>query len=251
MKWLQRSTWALLVLLAASWLQAAPAPPAQASIPSVTRPQHVVLLHGLGLSRHWMMPLARKLKKAGFVVHNWSYPSRKHDLQGLVEHVGPWLRERIPEDAEVSLVGFSLGGVVVRGLLNSSYRPHHVRRVVFLGAPHQGSAMANFWCDMPILRGYFGPAAQQLKIAPEAQAARDGLGAVHVPALSIAGDWTIDPISMWVLQAPHDGKVPVSSTQIPHIGHHLTLSASHTTMVFRTKVHDAVIHFLQQQEEAH
>lgn len=45
----------------------------------------------------------------------------------------------------VILVGYSMGGLAARAYLVKRYTDHHVKRLITIGAPHLGSAMARIW----------------------------------------------------------------------------------------------------------
>lgn len=45
----------------------------------------------------------------------------------------------------VILVGYSMGGLAARAYLVKRYTDHHVKRLITIGTPHLGSAMARIW----------------------------------------------------------------------------------------------------------
>ena len=114
-----------------------------------SRPQTVVLLHGLWFSGYILFVLARRLRRQGFTVHAFSYPSVRADLGTNAERLADFL-DTLDADT-VHLVGHSLGGILIRALFH-----HHPRqkpgRIVTLGTPHGGSRVARhlsrhaFWC---------------------------------------------------------------------------------------------------------
>lgn len=116
----------------------------------------VILLHGLGRTWRSMRPVARALKRAGFVTHSIGYPSMRHRLPvlaGMVEErIGRALAaERGARDhsgRDVArpphFVGHSLGCILIRYLL--AHRPDlRGGRVVMLTPPNQGARAADFF----------------------------------------------------------------------------------------------------------
>jgi pimeloyl-ACP methyl ester carboxylesterase len=99
----------------------------------------VVLVNGLWMPDAALWLLARRLRGAGFRVYTFSYPTMREDLLANAQRLETFLHS-IPGDT-VHLVGFSLGGLVVRALFQShpTQRPG---RILLLGSPQQGSRAA-------------------------------------------------------------------------------------------------------------
>ncbi len=117
----------------------------------------VVLVHGMGRTRHSMCALARALERAGYETLNYGYHSRR---SGVDDH-GDELTHRLaaaesrPEVTRIHLVGHSLGNIVIRSALVK--RPlTKMGRVVMLAPPNQGARMADLsagwlsWISRPL-----------------------------------------------------------------------------------------------------
>ena len=82
--------------------------------------QTLVLVHGFLRSSKSMRPMERTLRKEGYSVLNWNYPSRQKTIEGHAED----LVEKLAHIAEkhpgepISFVTHSMGGLVVRQTLN-------------------------------------------------------------------------------------------------------------------------------------
>lgn len=102
----------------------------------------VMVIPGWGLDDRATAPLRRALDRLGYAAHGWAAGRNMGMRRGLGarldEHIGT-LAER--HGGPVSLVGWSLGGVVARELARR--QPHAVRRVFSLGSPISGSPEAN------------------------------------------------------------------------------------------------------------
>lgn len=215
----------------------APRPSRRAvAAPAQARREHVILLHGIWMRGITLLPLARRLRNAGYSVETIDYASVFRGVAPAVEA----LRERMraADAAAVHLVGHSLGGIValeatrgVRGLPKG--------RIVSLGSPLRGSAVARGLASVPGGRLLLGYSAEPLL---------DGLGAwkgtrrVGV----IAGRLPFGlGVSIGALSAPHDGTVSVSETQLPGIADHVTVDASHTGLLFSGEVAELTVAFLR------
>jgi pimeloyl-ACP methyl ester carboxylesterase len=133
--------------------------------------ERVVILHGIARTSAHMAPLADHLAAEGYDVLNLDYPSTEHPLEKLIETTREDVKERLAGTEEtVHFVGYSMGGLVVRGMLNG-WRPEALGRVVLLAVPNSGSEVATFLRGNVLFDAYFGPAGKQLAADdPETQA---------------------------------------------------------------------------------
>lgn len=104
----------------------------------------VVLVHGyLGTSAAWLW-LAWRLRRDGFgTVTAVNYRSVGGDLHAAARKLAATVERLVGESStdRVDLVTHSLGGLVARAYLRENGGAH-VRRLVTLGAPHQGTKLA-------------------------------------------------------------------------------------------------------------
>ena len=182
--------------------------------------------------------LACRLRRQGFTVHAFSYPSVRADLSTNAERLSGFL-DTLDADT-VHLVGHSLGGILIRALFHQHPR-QKPGRIVTLGTPHGGSRVARhlsrhaFWC-WAMGKGV----AQLLDAAPQ--------------------EWTSPPREIGVicgtrsfgmgrllvrhLPLPNDGLLTVKESAFPAAREHLALPVSHTGMLFSREVADQVGQFL-------
>lgn len=64
----------------------------------------------------------------------------------------------------------------------------------------------------------------------------------------IAGNFTIDPISSFIIPGDDDGKVAISSTKLKGMKDHITLSVSHAFFPTNTEVKKQTLYFLNNGE---
>jgi pimeloyl-ACP methyl ester carboxylesterase len=197
---------------------------------------HVILLHGIWMRGITLQPLARRLRSAGYGVETFDYAS----VLGGVEPAIARVRERLRAvDADqVHLVGHSLGALValeaVRGMRNLPRG-----RVVCLGPPLRGSAVARGLAGVPGGRWLLGHSAQALLDGVDAWSGPRRIGV-------IAGRLPFGlGFALGSLASPHDGTVAVAETQLPGIADHRTVSASHTGLLFSAEVAELTVDFLR------
>ena len=101
--------------------------------------ESVVLVNGLWLGNPALWLLVKRLQRAGFQTFPFSYPSVRQNLRANAAHLQAFLAG-VP-GTTVHLVGYSLGGLVIRSLFH--YFPdQRPGRIVLLGSPQQGSRAA-------------------------------------------------------------------------------------------------------------
>ncbi|MGS0674782.1 esterase/lipase family protein [Shewanella sp. 0m-4] len=104
----------------------------------------VVLVHGIFNTGHVMRLLQKRLQASG---HECFSPTiSPFDGRHGIEHAAQNLRQQIDEyfgvDAEIVLVGFSMGGIVGRYYLQHLGGARRVSQFFSLSTPHNGSYLA-------------------------------------------------------------------------------------------------------------
>jgi len=120
----------------------------QPQIPDSNDAAHppIILLHGLFQNRSCLFWLQHRLKASGYrqVISINTPPWR--DIEALSEELAKKVDElRIHSKCEkVILIGHSMGGLIARNYVQSRGGATHVKAMVTLGSPHQGSKLAPF-----------------------------------------------------------------------------------------------------------
>ena len=204
--------------------------------------EQVVLLHGIARSSSHMEDLETFLERKGYTVFNLDYPSTKHDLNRLTAMVASEIREKIDPSRPVHFVGYSMGGIVIRALLNK-YRPDNLGRVVQLASPNKGSEVADALKETWLYEQIYGPAGQQL--VTEDAGIDELLGSVDYQLGVVAGNFSIDPVSSSIIPGDDDGKVSVESTKVKGMHDHIVVYASHTFFPQSDEVQEQTLHFIR------
>jgi pimeloyl-ACP methyl ester carboxylesterase len=206
---------------------------------SAAEPATVVLVHGLWMSGFQLRVLKHRLESAGpFRVKPFSYPT----LNSMSDHARGLLDfARSLSVPQLHFVGHSLGGLVILSALQltDDLPPG---RAVLLGTPSQGSKAAQGVARVfPFGKAILGAAVNAECIDCEPREWRG-----HRDVGVIAGSMGLGLGRLFAdLNADHDGTVLVEETLLPGAKDHITLSTSHTGMLFSTAVAEQAAWFLR------
>ena len=169
----------------------------------------VVLLHGIAGNRFEMRLLASRLKRRGYDVDNFVYPSTKAPIETHVDQLAAHLQRY--RGRTVDFACHSMGGIIVRMYMDK-YRPANVRRLVMIGTPNQGALLADRYGNLPPYRWAFGPAGQQLRRGERGACAGAGIPGCEfgVIAGGLGGKFGFSPF----IPGDNDGTVAVAETKL-------------------------------------
>lgn len=203
----------VLGMLLGSWVAFAVAPPTDGA-------EQVVLLHGLGRTAFSMVVLEQRLQAVGYRVHNIEYASITGDFDSAVRDVLKQMEAAVRGGTRVHFVGHSLGGLVIRALLEKR-RPMLMGRVVMLGTPNGGS---------PII---------------DALREHDLTWMVGKSAERIGTKFPRPDYEVGVVAGEHDPLVPIESARFDGMSDFLLVPTEHVWMRYDADTADQVVHFLQ------
>lgn len=202
----------------------------------------VLLLHGMGRSPDLFRTMERELRAAGYDAVAISYPSLTKDVAGHADQVEQLLA--LSQDVDrVSFVTHSLGGLVVRELLNRGavWRDKlALGRVVMIAPPNQGSMLAE---SLAVLLPYHwigGPSATEIAAGPPF-APLPPSAEVAVIAGGTDSGTGFNPL----LPENNDGVVTLSETRLPGARDHLVVEAPHTVIAGNPETIAATLKFLE------
>ncbi len=196
----------------------------------------VILVHGLWYGSISLKLLSRRMENEGLDCHRFSYPTIRRSIGASARALHRFAAGLQAESLD--FVGHSLGGLVILRMLDE-YSTLPPGRVVLLGAPVTGSAVARRMADWPIARGLIGRSGGILKS-----------GFAHAPSNRstgvIAGTRGMGlGRAIENLERPHDGTVSVRETRLPGASDRIDLPVSHTGLVLSRQVADNVAAFLK------
>ena len=102
----------------------------------------VIVLHGLESNALVMLPMARRLAKDGWEVHNSTYKCGRRTWQEIAEDLREYINSVVTNDERVSFVCHSLSGILLRHCIKQGL-DCYINKVVTIAAPHQGAYWVN------------------------------------------------------------------------------------------------------------
>ena len=185
----------------------------------------VVVVHGLFRTHRAMYPLRKPLTSAGYEVIEYRYPTTQEKVEEHAKTLREYLLGIVAEDPEspVHLVGHSLGAVI--SVIATTPPIPGIDRVVQIAPPNLGSPVAEKF------EGLFGRFIIPLK---ELSANTGG------PLMGLEPG-----TETGVIAAKNDQLVPVRCTALKGSKDHISLSGTHTYVLWRNQAHQEVLHFLK------
>ncbi len=120
----------------------------------------VILIHGIIRSSKSFIQLHQELKKEGYIVCGFEYPSTRVSIPESAEYLHQTILS-LKGIEEIYFVAHSMGGLVVRSYLKK-HEDKRIKRMVMMGVPNKGANMADRLADNVLYKMFYGPAGQQL-----------------------------------------------------------------------------------------
>lgn len=210
-----------------------PSAAGQSGAPAPAR-ERVMLVHGLWNASWWLAPLAWRLRRLGFHVEHFGYPSILGGPEPAIDALVARLREGPPRH----LVGHSLGGMVaLEAVRRAPGLP--VMRVVCMGSPLRGSRTAQALAARPRLAWALGSSRALLQTGCMAWAEGVEVGMIAGDVARGVGRF------LGAIDAESDGTVALAETRLPGLAAHCRVHASHTGLVFSARAARQAAAFLR------
>ena len=206
--------------------------------------QCVILLHGLGRTKHSMEEIEKTLSRNGYRVWNETYPSTKEKIETLaVSHIGTGLSYcNGSGPLKIHFVTHSLGGILVRFYLQDRNVPN-LGNIVMLSPPNKGSEAADYLKDTFLYQIITGPAGQQLGTGPDSIPKK--INAIEGTIGIISGEKSYDPWFSVIIPGKDDGKVSVESAKLDEMSDFLVVESGHTFIMRDKSVISQILFFLE------
>lgn len=198
----------------------------------------IVLVHGIWMQGVAMSFMGQKFKQEGFetlrVSYNFLAKTPEQNAEALADSL------KALEGKTLHLVGHSLGGIVILHLMKN-HPDLNIGKIVLLGSPVKGSAVAKRIHGHQLLRPLLGRSAEGglLGDAPDfdgrrplgiiAGSGKFGLGALFYPS-----------------DESGDGVVTLKETLLENVTDRVELPRSHTAMIFSRECARLVVRFIEQ-----
>jgi len=208
-----------------------------------------ILIHGIFIPKIQMYKLKTKLEKENYQVFNIGYPSRKGNIESNIKIV----KEQIinlgldKTEKEVNLIGFSMGGLIIRELTNQiDFK--NLKNIIMIGTPNKGSILADIFGKYKPIRLLFGPAIDDLKVS-EVSKIKNIKNSKKYKIGIIAGK--TKTIASFIFKEENDSKVAVKSTKLDQMNDFIILNFTHSLGPINKKVIKQVIYFLKHSNFKH
>lgn len=186
----------------------------------------VLLIHGLFMTSHIMLPIAHHLRRHGFDCFGYDYPTRIRSVDAHGRELAAFLEGFAPEKFHV--VTHSMGALLLRSaVVHSPLLAKRIQRVVMIAPPNKGSDVASFWYDRAWTRKLIVP-LEDMRSEADSR-----IHTLPAPDLDIG-----------VLAAEHDGAVRYPYTFLATEKDRMVLPSSHTLILLRRDAAQAVERFL-------
>ena len=198
--------------------------------------ERVILVHGLLMSGHVMLPLARYLARQGFASILYDYPTRRATVDEHGACFAAFIEKEISGQADspgqVHFVTHSMGGLLLRSALRklSPAAWAKIGRIVMIAPPNKGSDVAEYVLKNLSFAGKIVKCLPDLSSVPH----------------SFANTFP-EPDSgfdIGIIGGRYDLDVRESSTHLTHERDHLMLPHAHTTLLFSRRTAEQARHFI-------
>ncbi|MCA9065275.1 MAG: hypothetical protein KDA96_19535 [Planctomycetaceae bacterium] len=202
----------------------------------------VIVLHGIGRSSRSFADLSAALRRDGFVVVPFEYPSTRIPLEQSAEYLHEVIQS-MPSVTSIDFVVHSMGGLVLRSYL-ASHSDARLHRAVMMGTPNSGAELADMLHRNTIYRIVYGPAGQQLVTHEDGTIPRLPLPPFEVGI--IAGGNGTDRGYNPILPGDNDGTVTIASARLPGAKDFLRIPRLHSFLMSDPVAIDSTCRFLRE-----
>ena len=196
----------------------------------------IVCIHGIWVRPGIFWYMRHALRRGGVPVYLFGYPSIRRSLEENAHALQVYLRKI--DATRIDFIAHSLGGLLLLHYF-SLVREARAERVVLMGSPLQGSAVARISAQFPIFKPLLGKNREHLQ-----------RGITHWSApektIMIAGTRSIGVGRVFprALTGPNDGTVSVSETRHPQLYAHYQIRESHASMLYSRAAVQIIQNFL-------
>ncbi|MDF2965453.1 MAG: alpha/beta fold hydrolase [Rickettsiaceae bacterium] len=214
------------------------------SLSSFAEPECVIILHGFGQTNRAMAPIKTFLQDYNYKVINVTYPSRTYDIENLANlKIKPQLTQCLNQAEKVHFVGYSMGGVIARYIIENN-AIKNLGKVVLIASPIKGSDISSKLSKNSMFKFLFGPAVADL--ASDSILLKNLKKNVSYPVGIITASKSHNPItSLFLLPGKNDGTVTLASTEIEGLRDRISIDANHNSVIYLKETHQQILNFIK------
>jgi triacylglycerol lipase len=203
----------------------------------------VVLVHGIMNKPFVMNRIAAGLRKQGYEVHNWGYPSTGGLIEDHAARLGRFL-DGLGDKKKIHFVGFSQGAIIIRYTLTHHPLPNS-GRFVMVAPPNHGCELAEAFYRYGWFRGLYGDKSiKQLFVRQNEFLATCGIPSIEFGI--IAGGKGDGKGYLESIPGDDDGTISVASAHLEGARDFILLPHQHTPLVFASDTVSQVEKFLKE-----
>ncbi len=194
----------------------------------------IILVHALMRTHRSMYRLGRYLKKHGYEIYLYRYPSTKYKIAEHSTQLKLFIEDLLSKypDKKLSFVTHSLGGIITREALSLLSEKHlsQCDRLIMLAPPSKGSYY-------PKLLLKFFPFLSHI-IKPLAELSCDPESYVHKVS-------TPEKLKIGIIVGKYDSITPPSSTKLKEQSDFIVINATHAFIMNNANARKAILQFLK------
>lgn len=192
----------------------------------------IVLIHGLMRTSLSMWPLKIYLKRQGYAVYSYSYPSAKFSIQEHGVYLNQFIKNLLEKNpgVKINFITHSLGGIITREALSSlsAKQLKNIGSLIMLAPPNQGSKLAKLSTEMfPMFTS---------PIKPLVELSSDHTSYVH--------QVSVPNIKIGIIAGRYDAKVPPEFARLGQ-NEPVIVNSSHTFIMNNAKTKELIMSFLK------
>ncbi|MCE0724454.1 MULTISPECIES: esterase/lipase family protein [Legionella] len=192
----------------------------------------IVLIHGLMRTSLSMLPLKVYLKRQGYLVYSYNYPSAKYSIQEHGIYLNQFIKNLLEKNpgVKINFITHSLGGIITREALSSlsAKQLKNIGSLIMLAPPNQGSKLAKLSTELfPMLT---------FPIKPLVELSSDHASYVH--------HVSVPHIKIGIIAGRYDAKVPPEFARLGQ-NEPVIVNSSHTFIMNNAKARQLILSFLK------
>jgi esterase/lipase len=195
----------------------------------------IILIHGLLRTSLSMWPLKNYLKRQGYEVYSYSYPSAKYSIQEHGMFLNRFIRNLLANNpgVKINFITHSLGGIITREAL-ANFTPKQLKNIgslIMMAPPNQGSVLAKLSVKMfPLVTS---------TIKPLAELSSEKTSYVHYVS--------VPNVKIEIIAGRYDAKVPPKFAYLSGQNAPIVVNSNHTFIMNNAQTRQLIMNFLKKE----